>query len=85
MRAAFGNSEAVATEIGCQFRPGTDRIVKRPIFPAVCKVIWPENTDAHVAAVAGCSVRSAARWLSGEIEPPIPVVLAVINEIFARR
>jgi hypothetical protein len=69
MHGAFGNSEAVATEIGGHFRPGTDKIV-RPLFGPVARAIWPLNTEAHVAAVAQCDVRTARRWLSGEYDAP---------------
>lgn len=83
MRASFGNSEAVAREIDGHFCPGKDRIVRR-LFGPVAKVIWPHDTDACVAAIAGCDVRTARRWLSGEFEPPGIVIAAVIVEITKR-
>ena len=67
MRAVFGNADAVANEIGGRFRPGTDEIV-RPLFGPVAKVVWPHNTEAHVAAIAGKDVRTARRWISGEFD-----------------
>jgi hypothetical protein len=81
MSALFGNREVVAREIGGQFRPGVDKIVRRK-FGAVAKVLWPENTEAHVASIAKVDVRTARRWLSGEYEPPICVAQAVLEETF---
>lgn len=69
MHGAFGNPDVVATEIGGQFRPGKDRIVRR-LFGPIAKVIWPHNTEAHVATVAKCDVRTARRWISGEFDAP---------------
>ena len=81
MRAPFGNSEIIAKEIGGQFRQGTDKIVSRK-FGRVAKVIWPHKTAAHIAAIAKTNERTAARWLSGEFDPPLVVVVATMKEIF---
>lgn len=83
MRAAFGNSEVVAREIQGQFRQGTDKIVSRK-FGAVAKVLWPFKTAQQLAAIANTNERTAARWLSGEFEPPAIVIAAVIVEITKR-
>jgi hypothetical protein len=69
MRSPWGNAEVVATEIGGRFQAGKDRIV-RPLFGPIARVIWPSNTDAHVASIAKCDPRTARRYLSGEIDPP---------------
>ena len=87
MRAPYGDPDATLREIGCQFRQGpngTDKIVSRK-FGAVAKVLWPTKTAAYIAALAGRDERTAARWLSGEFEPPIIVVLAVVQEIFRQQ
>jgi len=81
MSALFGNPNTIARETGGQFRPGTDKIVRRK-FGAVAKVLWPQNTDAHIATIAGVDVRTARRWMAGEFEPPISIVAAVLNETF---
>lgn len=83
MHGPFGNPDRVASEIGGQFRPGQDKIVRR-LFGPVAKVIWPTNTDAHVAAIAGCDPRTARRYLSGEFEAPAIVIAAIIVEITKR-
>jgi len=76
MRAPWGNSATVASEIGGRFNAGKDKIV-RPLFGPIAKVIWPSNTDAHIATVARCDPRTARRYISGEIEAP-PIVWATI-------
>ena len=83
MHGAFGNPAAVTKEIDGQFRPGTDRIVRTLVGP-VCKVIWPEKTDAQIAVICSCDPRNARRYLSGEL--PIPaVLLAAINAELVKR
>lgn len=57
-----------------------DKLVPRR-FQAVAKVLWPVKTAACLAAIAKCDERHAKRFLSGEYEPPLSVVLAVIHEM----
>ena len=83
MHSPFGNSRVVANEIGGQFEAGRDKIVTRKFGP-VAKVLWPDKTAAHIAAIAGVEERTAKRWLSGEFEPPGIVIAAVIVEITKR-
>lgn len=86
MRSVFGNADAVAREIGGRFCPsgkGEDEYVQSPVGP-VCRVLWPEKTDANVAAICGCDPRNARRYLSGEL--PIPeVLIAAINVRLVQR
>lgn len=84
MRSPFGNPVAVATEIDGQFRPDTDKIVRRK-FGAVAKAIWPDKTDIEIAAIADCDPRTARRYLSGEFEAPAIVIAAIIVEITKRQ
>lgn len=85
MEGSFGNSAKTAREIDCQFRPGTDRIVKPRVVKGVCKAIWPENTEAHVATICDCSVRTAARYLSDEIDAPAILIVAITVELTKKR
>ena len=73
MRSPFGNSEAVALEIGGQFRPGRDKIVPPRKFGVVARALWPDKTAAHVASICGCDERTAKRYLAGEF--PIPYIM----------
>lgn len=84
MRHVYGNPEAVAAEIGCRFRQETDKIVSPRKFGIVAKALWPLKTAAHIASIAKTSERVAARWLSGEHEPPGCVLAAILTEITAR-
>lgn len=60
--------------------PDRDKIVPRK-FQAVAKVLWPQKTAAELAYIAKTDERTAKRWLRGESEPPLSVVLAVIHEM----
>lgn len=84
MRTVFGNPSAVTTEIQGRFRRGTDKIVSAGKFAVVCRALWPLKTAAHVASIAGKDERTAARWLSGEFEPPGIVIAAIVLEIVKR-
>lgn len=83
MRSPFGNPVATAIEIQGQFRQGTDKIVS-PLFGRVAKLIWPVKTAAQLATIARTNERTAARWLSGEFEPPAIIIAAIIVEITKR-
>ena len=84
MRSLFGNPNATAREIQGQFLQGRDTVVPPPKFGAVCKLLWPLKTAAQLAAIGKRDERTAKRWLSGEYEPPIVVLVAVINKMFER-
>lgn len=90
MHGRYGNPDAVRREIGAQFRQGTDTIVSPPLFCAVCRVKWPHKTAANLAAFANqhgfknTSERTAARWLSGEHDPPLLLAFAFALEMYRR-
>lgn len=50
-------------------------------FGAVARTLWPRGTAATLAEISGNDERTAKRWLRGENEPPLSVVLAVIHEM----
>lgn len=81
MRSVYEERVAQATETERRIRQGTDKIVSRK-FGAVAKVLWPHNTAAHLGAIAKTTDRAAARWLSGEHDPPITVLLACLHKMF---
>jgi hypothetical protein len=83
MRTVFEETLAEATRTERQLRQGTAKIVSRKFGP-VAKVLWPFKTAAHLASIADTNERTAARWLSGEFEPPVCIVVAVVQEIFGR-
>lgn len=81
MRSVYEERVATAAENARRIRQGTDKIV-RPIFADVAKLLWPHKTAACLASIARKDERTAARWLSGEFDPPISIVLAVNQKIF---
>jgi hypothetical protein len=83
MRSNYELQIANANEIERQLRQGDDKIVSRN-FGKVAKVLWPFKTAAHLAAIANTNERTAARWLSGEFDPPYVIIEAVMHETFKR-
>ncbi len=81
MRTAYEERLAEATVIERQIRQGTGKNVSRN-FGRVAKVLWPFKTAAQIAAIAKTNERTAARWLSGEFEPPYIVIEATLHQIF---
>ena len=67
-----------------QIRQGTVKIVSAGKFGVVAKALWPFKTAAHLATIASTNERTAARWLSGEFEPPGIVLAAIMLEITRR-
>ena len=76
---------AEAREIEGRILRGRDIFVRTTKFAQVANVLWPVKTAACLASISGRDERTAKRWLSGEFEPPISVVLAVNAEIFGKR
>lgn len=83
MHGTLRNQIENAREIERQIRQGSDKIVS-PNFGRVAKLLWPVKTAAQLATISKRDERTAARWLSGEFEPPYCVIEAVMHAIFAR-
>jgi hypothetical protein len=85
MESVYERRVAEARAIEGRVLRGSDKFVRPSKFASVCKVIWPDEKIApKLAALSNRDERTAKRWLAGEFEPPICVVLAVINGIFER-
>ncbi len=84
MRSNYEDRVFEQTEIQGRLASGGDTLVTPPKFAAVCRLLWPEKTAAHLATIADKDERTAKRWLAGEYEPPVVVLLAVINKMFER-
>lgn len=83
----FGNPRVTAREIGGEFRPSgptADKIVRKLKWVGIAKLLWPKNTDAHLATITGKDVRTGRRYLEGEHEPPGAIVAAIVAELFKR-
>lgn len=84
MRAVYEERIADARLIERQIRQGDAKNVSVGNFGRVAKLLWPLKTAACIAVIAKRDERTAARWLSGEFEPPYVVIEAVMHEIFGR-
>jgi len=71
----------LATTIRGRYLSPEDKIVPVCKFALVARILWPEKTAAHLAAIAGKDERTAKRWLHGEFDPPGVVIAAIIAEI----
>lgn len=80
MRSLSRVVELHAIKSGGQEFPDRGKIVPRK-FGGVAKYLWPVKTAACLADIAKTDERTAKRWLRGEHEPPLSVVLAVITEM----
>ena len=85
MRSTYEARVAEQTEIQGQLLSGRDKIVPPPYWTEFARIIWPNKTAEQLAAIADADPRTAKRWLSGEYEPPVVVVLAIMNKMFERR
>lgn len=72
MRTASPNAATAATEISGHVSTPPDGIVQR-LFGPFAKLVWPHDTEAFVASVMRRDVRTARRWISGEIDAPAHV------------
>jgi hypothetical protein len=50
----------------------------------IARMLWPKHTAAQVAAVAGCTVRNAELYLSGEQKWSGYALAAIVTEILRR-
>lgn len=54
-------------------------------FAAVAKVLWPNNTAAHIAATARKEISFGKRLLRGQGEIPASVVIACVTEMLRQQ
>lgn len=87
MRAELENADDVSTgkrRINRRNERETESNFGPFIFPAICKHLWPEFTAAELARIGESHPRTAEFWLSGRVEMPPAVVLAVVAEALRR-
>jgi hypothetical protein len=84
MHGTFADRVAEARKVERQLRQGTAKIVSEPNWAWFARRLWPLKTAAHLAAIANSNERTAARWLSGEFDPPNAVMAALIAKLFER-
>lgn len=85
MGSVLRESVPDASESGRQLRRQADTSVGDVLTDIAKRVLWPENTAAHIAAAARCSVRQAERCLGGHCDWSGDAVAAIIGEIVKRR
>ena len=85
MRLSSQRAYDCAMEIGRQICREPDVEVGDALSDIAKLILWPDNTAPHLAALCGCSVRQAERYLGGECEWSGDAVAAVITEILNRR
>jgi hypothetical protein len=54
------------------------------VLSDVAAALWPTSTAANIAAVVGCSVRAAERYLGGQREWSGDAIAAIVAEILSR-
>lgn len=60
----------------------TTRPIGRPIFERMMEAArswWPSKAAVELAAILGCDVRSAERYLAGDRTPDANAVIALLN------
>jgi hypothetical protein len=81
VHGVFPRRAEEARQIERRFRQSADKNVSGTAFKRVASALWPLKTAAQLASIAGKDERTAARWLSGESDPPGILIAAIINEI----
>jgi hypothetical protein len=61
----------------------TDQMVGS-VLSDISRTLWPENTAPAIAALCGCSVRAAERYLGGQREWSGDAIAVIVAEILRR-
>lgn len=54
------------------------------VLSDIASALWPANTAANIAALVGCSVRAAERYLGGQRDWSGDAIAAIVTEILRR-
>jgi hypothetical protein len=54
------------------------------VISEIASTLWPTNTAPNIAALCGCSVRAAERYLGGQREWSGDAIAAIVGEILKR-
>lgn len=84
MRSVYEERVEDAREITRQICASPTNLSGRK-FGSIAKILWPVKTAAVLADLSGRDQRTAERWLSGEYEPPVCIILAMLDEIFKKQ
>jgi hypothetical protein len=83
MRAVSGAPLAPAIETVRPDGRDTDQMVGS-VLSDISHTLWPHSTAANVAALCGCTVRAAERYLAGDREWSGDAIAAIVSEILKR-
>ena len=72
MHGTISTATNGAREISGHISTPRDGIAPR-LFGPIAKAVWPHDTEAFAASVMRVHVRTARRWISGEIDAPAHV------------
>jgi len=84
MHGSYGNPRVVAREIGGEFQPGKDKIVRPYKWVGVFRYLNKEKADVAFALITGKDARTGRRYFEGDYEPPGAIVANVVAELFKR-
>ncbi len=84
MHGRYGNPDVVRRETNTQFRVGTDRIVGRRVIVKFVKDNAKPFPAKFIAALCDCSVRTAERYVTGEIDFPPEVYVWALARLHER-
>lgn len=85
MGKSFAITLGSGSEIVRQQCRQTDVSVGDILSEIAKRILWPENTAAHLAAASSCSVRQAERFLGGHSEWSGDATAAIVAEILHRK
>lgn len=83
MGQSSGVAVARAIETGWPHGQGHDHLVS-DVLSDIARTLWPHKTAEHVAVCCGCTVRAAARYLSGDREWSGDALAGLMAEILKR-
>jgi hypothetical protein len=84
MQERYGDPNVVRRETNTQFRVGTDRIVGRRIIVGFVRDHAQPKPAAFIASLCKISVRTAERYVSGEIDFPPEVYIWAMQKLHER-
>ena len=84
MASLSGRPRIAASETLRQTWRETDTSVGDVLSEISKRALWPENTAPNLAALCGCSVRMAERYLGGHCEWSGDAIAAIVSEILRR-
>jgi hypothetical protein len=67
-----------------QFANGAEQMFARPMLADIAKLLWPDDTAAHLASAIGSTTRAVEFYFAGDRKFSGDAVAAIIAEIMRR-